>query len=84
MEYYIPDNIKGYIANEENVPLVERSGVKWYSITQEEKNSLQELLQAIDSTPENEWRTWEESEILKWCGIGNTAARIVKNCIIRE
>lgn len=84
MKIHIPENIKNYVTNEPGVPLVEEKGVLWYSITQEEKDSLRELVRAIDSIPESEWRTWDESEVLKWCAIGNTAERIARNCIVRE
>lgn len=84
MKIHIPENIKNHVTNEPGVPLVEKNGVLWYSITQEEKDSLRELVRAIDSIPESEWRTWDESEILKWCNIGNVADRIARNCIVRE
>lgn len=84
MKIHIPESIKNYVTNEPAVPLVEKKGVLWYSITQEEKDSLCELVRAIDSIPESEWRTWDESEILKWCNIGNIADRIARNCIVRE
>lgn len=84
MKIELPENIKKYVEDETTVPLIPFKHSLWYSITQEEKDALQALVKAIDSIPENEWRTWDEREIMKWCAIGNNAARIVRNCIIRS
>lgn len=77
-----PENIRKYVEDERSVPLVKIKGVLWYSITKEENESLAKFLKAVDSVPENEWRSWSEAEILELAAVGNTANRILKNSII--
>lgn len=84
MKITIPENIRKYVEDERTVPLIACNHSLWYHITQEEKDALQALVKAIDSIPEAEWRTWDEREIMKWCAIGNNAARIVRESIIKE
>lgn len=79
-----PEIIRGYVENEGSVPLVKIKNVLWYSITQEEKDSLTEFLNTVDSVPEAEWRTWSETEILQLAALGNNASRILNNCVIRN
>ena len=80
----IPENVKHYLENEKTVPLVEVKGTKWYYISKEEKETLQTFVREVDKIPEKIWRNWPESEILKYCDMGNIADRIVRNCITRE
>ena len=80
----IPENVKHYLENEKTVPLVEVKGTKWYYISKEEKETLQTFVKEVDKIPEKVWRNWPESEIFKYCGMGNVADRIVRNCITRE
>jgi hypothetical protein len=84
MKIIPPENIRSYVEDERSVPLEKIKGVLWYSITQEEKESLVQFLKAVDSVPETEWRTWPEADTLELAAAGNNAQRILKNCIIRN
>lgn len=79
-----PEIIREYVENEGSVPLVKENGSLWYSITEEEKESLIQFLNAVDSIPEAEWRTWSDADTLELAAAGNNAQRIIKNCIIRN
>ena len=80
----IPENVRHYLENEKSVPLVEIKGTKWYYISKEEKETLQTFVKEVDRVPESVWRNWPESEISKYCDMGNIADRIARNCITRE
>lgn len=80
----IPNNIKKYLENEKNVPLVEVKGTRWFYISQKEKDTLKQFVKDLDSIPEKVWRSYPENEILKFSYMGNLADRIVRNCIVRE
>ena len=79
-----PENIRAYVEDESRVPLVSIKNVLWYSITQEEKESLAEFLNAVDSVPEAVWRAWDEAETLEIAALGNNASRILRNSVIRS
>lgn len=80
----VPTLVKSYLENEENIPLIEVKGTKWYHITQREKDSLIRFRDRVDSIPEEEWRNWSEDKKLKYSFMGSLADRVIRNCVIKE
>ena len=80
----IPEKVKHYLENEENIPLVEVDRTRWYYISQEEKDILAQFVIDIDKIPEKVWRNYPEDVIWKFSCMGNLADRVVRNCIVRE
>lgn len=78
-----PENIKKYIEDEKSVPLVKIKNVLWYSITEEEKESLIVFLKALDSIPKSEWNEMPDSEKWDLSCAWNDAERILTNSVIR-
>ena len=79
----LPDNIKSYLENTDNVPTKEIEGTLWFDITQEEKEQLEQFVNYIDTISEDVWRKWDEKTKLDMSSYANNADRICRNCTLK-
>lgn len=79
----LPDNIKNYLKNTDNVPTKEIEGTLWFDITQEEKEQLEQFINYIDTISEDIWRKWDEKTKLDISSYVNNANRICRNCTLK-
>lgn len=79
----LPDNIKSYLENTDNVPTKEIEGTLWFDITQEEKEQLEQFVNYIDTISEDVWRKWDEKTKLNMSSYANNADRICRNCTLK-
>jgi len=75
----LPDNLKKYLDNTDDVPTKEIEGTKWFDISDDERNQLKDFVDTVDSIPEEEWRKWDEKKALDYSNYANNADRIYRN-----
>ena len=78
----LPNTLKNYLKNTDNVPTKEIDGTLWFNVTAEEKEQLENFVQAVDTIPESAWRNWDEKTKLDISSYANNANRICKNCVL--